>query len=66
MQSSTGTTLAAYLDWLNREAEGKAWGEVGIHLTICNGQIVDVRKTSVDTEHFPLESRGAQLTHRAR
>ena len=57
MNSSTGTSLAAYLEWLSREAEGKAWGEVGIHLTICAGQIVDVRKTSVDTEHFPLEPR---------
>ena len=57
MNSSTGTSLRAYLEWLSKEAEGKAWGEVGIHLTICAGQIVDVRKTSVDTEHYPLEAR---------
>lgn len=57
MNSSTGTTLAAYLEWLSREAEEKAWGEVGIHLTICAGQIVDVRKTSVDTEHYALKPR---------
>lgn len=61
--SSTGTTLASYLDWLKGEASDKQWGEVGIHLTICNGQITDVRKTSVDTEHFPMEKR-TSLTRR--
>ena len=63
VQSSTGTTLESYLAWLKREADAKGWGEVGIHLTICNGQIVDVRKTSVDTEHFPLQrTNGRVLT----
>ena len=56
IESSTGTTLATYLEWLESEASSKAFGEVGIYLTIHGGQIVDVRKTSVDTEHFKLVS----------
>ena len=52
MTTTTGTTLASYLDWLASEAGGKLFGEVGIYLTIHNGQIVDVRKTSVDLEHY--------------
>jgi hypothetical protein len=52
MISTTGTTLTEYANWLEQEAERKQFGEVGIYLVIHAGQIVDVRRTSVDTEHF--------------
>jgi hypothetical protein len=54
MTSTTGTTVIAYLDWVKRELERKRWGSVGITFTICNGQVVDVEKASIDKDHFQM------------
>jgi len=54
MITTTGTSVIAYLDWVKRELEKKRWGSVGITFTICNGQVVDVEKASVDKDHFQM------------
>jgi len=57
MTTTTGTTLQTYIEWLINEAESKNYGEAGLHLVIHAGQLVDVRKTSIDHEHFTLAKR---------
>ena len=54
MKSTTGTTIQGYIDWLTLELAKKEYGEVAIKFTICRGQVTDVRKESVDTDHTPL------------
>jgi len=54
MISTTGTAIETYIGWLRKELEKKEYGEVAISFTICRGQVVDVRKTSMDTEHYAL------------
>jgi len=56
MTSTTGTSIESYLSWLKTELEKKSYGEVGIQFTITRGQVTDVRKSSVDKDHFPLKS----------
>lgn len=53
--SSTGTTIKSYLTWLEEELDKKQYGEVSVSFTILRGQIVDVKKVSVDSEHFQLD-----------
>lgn len=55
--STTGTTIESYLEWVRSELQKKDWGEVAIKFVICRGQVVDVRKESVDTEHHPLKKQ---------
>lgn len=55
MNSTTGTSIESYLDWLKVELEKKSYGEVSIQFTITRGQVTDVRKSSVDKDHFPLK-----------
>lgn len=52
--STTGTSIESYLDWLRRELESKQYGEVAIEFTITKGQVTDVRKRTMDSDHFPL------------
>ena len=59
MISTTGTTIESYIAWLRNELESKSWGEVAIRLTICNGQVTDVRRESIETEHIPMAPRKA-------
>lgn len=54
MTSTTGTAIETYIGWLRKELEKKDYGEVSISFTICRGQVTDVRKTSMDTEHHAL------------
>jgi hypothetical protein len=55
MITTTGTSLETYLEWAKREVEKKHWGSVGIKFTVCNGQIVDVEKASIDKDHFQMK-----------
>jgi acetolactate synthase small subunit len=58
MASTTGTTIRQYLEWVREELSKKEYGEVAIKFTIHRGQVVDVRKESVDLEHKPLKKQG--------
>ena len=58
MTTTTGTSVVAYLEWVKRELDKKRWGSVGITFTVCNGQIVDVEKASVDKDHFQMTRKG--------
>ena len=51
MISTTGTSIQGYLDWVTSELEKKHYGEVSIKFTVTAGQVTDVRKESVETEH---------------
>jgi len=55
MISTTGTTIESYLKWVKEEIEKKKYGEVSINFIVNNSQIVDVKKVSMDSEHFPLK-----------
>lgn len=57
MISTTGTTIDAYLDWAHKEIEKKHYGEVSLTFKICNSQVVDVSKGSIDNEHFQLRKK---------
>jgi hypothetical protein len=57
MISTTGTTIGAYLDWAKREIEKKEYGEVTLKFVICNKQVVDVSKGSIDNDHFQLRKK---------
>lgn len=55
MNSTTGTSIKQYHDWIDSELEKREYGEVSIRFKIVRGQVVDVRKESVDCDHFALE-----------
>ena len=57
MTSTTGTSINSYLEWVKQELNKKQWGEVSINFVINNGQVVDVKKTSMDHDHFQLKKR---------
>lgn len=57
MISTTGTSIETYLNWVRTELEKKDWGEVALSFIINNGQVVDVRKVSMDHEHFQLKKK---------
>lgn len=50
MQSTTGTTIKTYLNWMIEEIEKKEFGEVAITFVIHEGQVVRVKKESSDSE----------------
>lgn len=52
--STTGTSIASYLDWIVNELERKKYGEVSITFVLNRGKVVDVIKQSVDKDHYPL------------
>jgi len=54
IQSTTGTSISTYIDWIVAELSKKSFGEVAIRFIVMRGQVVDVRKESMDSEHFPL------------
>lgn len=54
MVTTTGTSIDAYLDWVRKELVKKNYGEVSICFVVNRGQVTDVRKTSMDNEHTPL------------
>lgn len=56
IQSTTGTSIQTYMNWLENELSKKRYGEVAIRFIITNGQITDVKKESVDKDHFDLRS----------
>lgn len=58
--STTGTSIDSYLDWVKREVAKKDFGEVSIKLVVRDRRVVDVRKESVDTEHFCAKKEGGQ------
>lgn len=55
--TTTGTSIESYLSWVKQELEKKDYGEVSITFTITRGQITDVKKGSIDTEHHPLQPK---------
>ena len=57
LQSTTGTSITSYLDWLVSELSKKQYGEVAIKFVVCRGAVVDVRKESIDTDHFSLAKK---------
>lgn len=56
MNSTTGTSIDQYFSWLRTELEQKNFGEVSISFTVTHGQITDVRKMSMESDHIPLVS----------
>lgn len=52
IQSTTGTSIKTYLQWVELELEKKNFGEVTIKFVVRDHRIVDVRKESVETEHY--------------
>lgn len=56
--STTGTSIESYLNWVKKELERKDYGEISITFTVHSHQVVDVKKTSVDNEHYPLKKQG--------
>ena len=57
MISTTGTSINEYLEWARREIEKKSYGNVSLNFTICNNQVVDVEKGSIDREHYPMRKQ---------
>lgn len=56
MTSTTGTSIESYLEWIRAELVKKDYGEVTISFIITRGQVTDVKKISMDSEHTPLKS----------
>jgi len=57
MITTTGTSIENYLQWVKNELEKKDYGEVSITFVIHSNQVVDVKKTSIDNEHYPLKPK---------
>jgi len=57
MTSTTGTSINSYLEWVKQELNKKEWGEVAIQFIVNNGQVVDVKKTTMDHEHFQMKKK---------
>jgi hypothetical protein len=55
LTTTTGTSIKNYLDWVESELEKKDYGEVSISFTVCRGQVTDVKKGSIDNDHYPLK-----------
>jgi len=55
LQSTTGTSINTYISWLVSELSKKKYGEVCIRFTVVRGQIVDVSRESIESDHFALE-----------
>ena len=58
MNSSTGTSIQGYVEWMNREISKKEYGEVILKIKVCAGQIVGAEKTSIDNDKFELKKKG--------
>jgi hypothetical protein len=56
MTSTTGTSIESYLEWIRAELVKKDYGEVTISFIITRGQVTDVKKISMDSEHTPLKA----------
>lgn len=56
MISTTGTSIKKYLDWVETELKAKEFGEVSIKFVVRDHKVVDVRKESVETEHYSSKS----------
>jgi hypothetical protein len=57
MNSTTGTSIENYLEWIKKELSKKNYGEVSITFTVTRGQVTDVKKISMDSEHTQLVSK---------
>lgn len=56
VHSAAGANINTYIDWIIAELAKKDFGEVAIRFTVMRGQVVDVHKESIDSEHFPLKA----------
>lgn len=54
MTTSTGSSIKTYLNWIEKELEKKDYGEVSLTFIVTKGVVTDVRKESVDRDHFSL------------
>lgn len=57
INTTTGTSIENYFDWVRRELERKEYGEVSITFTVTQGQVSLVKKNSMDTEHCDLKPK---------
>ena len=57
INTTTGTSIETYIDWLKSELEKKDYGEVSITFVITRGQVTDVKKISMDNEHHALQPK---------
>jgi hypothetical protein len=57
MQSTTGTSIDSYINWVRNELSKKSYGKVSISFTVTMGQVTDVEKISMDSEHTPLRKK---------
>ena len=57
MNTTTGTSIENYLNWVKSELEKKDYGEVSITFVITRGQVTDVKKISMDNEHHALQPK---------
>lgn len=56
MTTTTGTSIQSYLDWVRKEIDKKDFGEVTIRFIVRDGRVVDVRRESVDNDHYAVRS----------
>lgn len=54
---TTGTSIENYLTWVKNEIAKKDYGEVTIVFTINSHQVVDVKKSSMDHDHYVLAKK---------
>lgn len=57
MTTTTGSSIESYLEWVRIELTKKRYGEVSINFVVTAGQVTDVRKISMDSEHTPLQKK---------
>jgi hypothetical protein len=57
MTTTTGSSIGEYLAWIEGELAKRQYGEVAIRFKVHAGQVVDVRRESVDCDHFTLEEK---------
>jgi len=57
INTTTGTSIENYLNWVKNELEKKDYGKVSIVFTVTRGQVTDVEKNSMDNEHISLKPK---------
>ena len=57
IESTTGTSIKSYLDWVEKELSKKDYGKVSITFTVHQKVVTDVEKVSIETEHTPLKKK---------
>lgn len=63
INTTTGTSIENYLNWVKSELDKKDYGKVSIVFTVTRGQVTDVEKNSMDNEHIPLLKKESKLEY---